>query len=244
MSCRYDLKVECGANSNRHRSRTPDACFFFADNLVVIDHSNDDVYILTLHEKDSPPTSWQEETEQKLLRLRTSSRKLDKQKLHPATVAQSKSTFVSDKSREDYLKDVQNCQKYIKDGESYELCLTTQIRKEVRDMHSLGLYLYLREKNPSPYAAWFNFSKQDLSICCSSPERFLRLDKNDILEAKPIKGTIARGSTPEEDEQLKLRLQYRYNNLNLYYRTIEYFMSTVLNLYAKTIFLKQRKGSG
>lgn len=29
-------------------------------------------------------------------------------------------------------------------------------------------------------------------VCCSSPERFLRLDSQRVLEARPIKGTAAR----------------------------------------------------
>lgn len=29
-------------------------------------------------------------------------------------------------------------------------------------------------------------------MCCSSPERFLRLDRNGTLEARPIKGTTRR----------------------------------------------------
>ncbi|KAJ4720812.1 Aminodeoxychorismate synthase, chloroplastic [Melia azedarach] len=205
----YNLKVECGALSNRHKGRTPDACFFFADNLVVIDHLYEDVYILSLHEENTPMSPWLDDTEQKLIGLRASStRQLKQQSLHAPTASSHKSAFISERSREGYVNDVESCLKYIKDGESYELCLTTQIRKQVGEIDSLGLYLHLREKNPAPYAAWLSFSKEDLCICCSSPERFLRLDKNDILEAKPIKGTIARGSTPEEDEQLKLRLQY------------------------------------
>ncbi len=30
------------------------------------------------------------------------------------------------------------------------------------------------------------------TICCSSPERFLRADRGGLLEARPIKGTAAR----------------------------------------------------
>ncbi|KAH9703654.1 Aminodeoxychorismate synthase [Citrus sinensis] len=205
----YNLKVECGASSNHHKSRTPDACFFFADNVVVIDHLYDDVYILSLNEENTPMSTWLDDTEQKLIGLRASStRQLEEQNLHAPTVSRNKSAFISEVSRGDYVNNVENCLKYIKDGESYELCLTTQLRKRIGEIDSLGLYLHLREKNPAPYAAWLSFSKEDLCICCSSPERFLRLDKNDLLEAKPIKGTIARGSTPEEDEQLKLQLQY------------------------------------
>ncbi|KAK9913250.1 hypothetical protein M0R45_037073 [Rubus argutus] len=205
----YNLKVECGVDSNRHRSRTPDACFFFADNLVVIDHCNDDVYILSIDEVCRPLTPWLDDTEQKLLNLKTSATGEGKKPTLPALrSSQCRGSFLADKSREAYIKDVDKCLEYIKDGESYELCLTTQMRKRIGDIDSLGLYLHLREKNPAPYAAWLNFSDDDLCICCSSPERFLRLDRNGVLEAKPIKGTVARGATPEEDEQRKLQLQY------------------------------------
>ncbi|OMO81246.1 ADC synthase [Corchorus olitorius] len=205
----YNLKVECGAACNSHKSTTPDACFFFADNLVVIDHHSDDVYILSLHEGNTTKTPWLDDTEQKLVNLKASvTRKLDEQSLQAVASSLRKEGFHPEKSRKEYVKDVEKCLKYIKDGESYELCLTTQIRKSIGKVDPLRLYLHLREKNPAPYAAWLNFSKQNLSICSSSPERFLRLDRNGILEAKPIKGTIARGATLEEDEQLKLQLQY------------------------------------
>ncbi|KAM1253035.1 hypothetical protein ACFX2J_040972 [Malus domestica] len=205
----YSLKFECGASSNYHKSRTPDACFFFADNLVVIDHCSDDVYILSINEERTSTTPWLDDTEQKLLRLKASATKEGEEpSLQALRSFQCQESFVVDKSREQYIKDVDKCLEYIKDGESYELCLTTQMRKRIGEMDSLGLYLHLREKNPAPYAAWLNFSKENLCVCCSSPERFLRLDRNGILEAKPIKGTIARGATLEEDEQRKLQLQY------------------------------------
>ncbi|GMN51099.1 hypothetical protein TIFTF001_020251 [Ficus carica] len=206
----YNLKVECGMVSNRHKSTTPDACFFFADNLIAIDHCNGDVYAMSLHEGSTTP-SWLEEMEQKLLDLEASvKRGIEEQTLQALRSSTSEVCFVCDKSREDYVKDIEKCLDYIKDGESYELCLTTQLRKRIGDIDSLGLYLHLREKNPAPYAAWLNFSRENLSICCSSPERFLRLDRNGVLEAKPIKGTMARGTTQEEDEQRKRQLQYRF----------------------------------
>lgn len=221
---RYSLKVECGVASNLHKSTMPDACFFFADNLVVVDHSNNDVYILSLENIDRPGStesgqransnSWLDGTEKQLLGLKaTSSTKSKDQNPSTATSTPCMEAFVVDKSKDQYMKDVEKCLEYIKDGESYELCLTTQMRKRVEEIDPVGLYLKLREKNPAPYAAWLNFSKENLSICCSSPERFLRLDGDGILEAKPIKGTIARGTTPEEDKQLRLQLQHRYKNI-------------------------------
>ncbi|GAV69983.1 GATase domain-containing protein/Chorismate_bind domain-containing protein/Anth_synt_I_N domain-containing protein [Cephalotus follicularis] len=211
----YNLKVECGAASNRHKSKNPDACFFFADNFIVIDHCHDDIYIMSVREEATAMTPWLDDTEQKLLNLNASGKKkleckkkLEEQTSQPASVFQGKTGFAAEKSREQYMKDVEKCMEYIKDGESYELCLTTQLRKQVEEINSLRLYLHLRDKNPAPYAAWLNFSRERLCICCSSPERFLRLDRNGMLEAKPIKGTISRGTTKEEDELLRLQLQY------------------------------------
>uniref|UniRef100_A0A0A9A1V8 aminodeoxychorismate synthase n=1 Tax=Arundo donax TaxID=35708 RepID=A0A0A9A1V8_ARUDO len=216
----YGLKVECDASSNKAKSSTPDACFFFADNVVVVDHSNGDVYILLLHDelsssnedgicRNSTHTYWLVETEKRLLRLGAMASGLQingKPLVRSSNV--NKQSFVVEKSKDQYVRDVQSCLDYIRDGESYELCLTTQMKRRVDYINALQLYLKLRKQNPAPYAAWLNFSAEDLSICCSSPERFLQLDRNGILEAKPIKGTIARGRTQEEDECLRLQLKY------------------------------------
>lgn len=204
----YGLKVECGVAYNRHKAGTPDACFFFADNVIVIDHSNDDIYILSVHDQSTTrKKTWLDDIEQKLISLKASAPKTFSSQIS-VHVAKNKTGFLSNKTREQYMEDVEKCQKFIKDGESYELCLTTQMRKKIRDIDLLGLYFHLRDKNPAPYAAWLNFSNQNLTICCSSPERFLRLDRHAILEAKPIKGTIARGLTPQEDELLRSQLQH------------------------------------
>ncbi|VVB01902.1 unnamed protein product [Arabis nemorensis] len=209
----YDIKVECGMPINRHKSKAPDACFFFVDNIVAIDHQLDDVYVLSLHEEGTAETSFLNDTEEKLISLRGSyTRNLKDQALPAIDSCQGKTSFVPDKSREQYIDDVESCMKCIKDGESYELCLTTQNRWKIGNTDPLGLYLHLRERNPAPYAAFLNFSNANLSLCCSSPERFLQLDRNGMLEAKPIKGTIARGSTPEEDELLKLQLKLSEKN--------------------------------
>ncbi|KAJ4792305.1 Anthranilate synthase component 1 [Rhynchospora pubera] len=203
----YGLKIECGASVNRHKSTTPDACLFFSDNLLVIDHTNGDVYLLAIRDSTNLSNQWLVETEKKLIRL-AARPKIMNIKFPSKTSPQRESSFIPEKSKTQYLRDVAKCLNFIRDGESYELCLTSQQRKRVGDIDKLGLYLKLREKNPAPYAAWLNFENEKLAVFCSSPERFLRLDRHGILEAKPIKGTISRGNTIEEDERLRLQLQY------------------------------------
>ncbi|PKU73215.1 Anthranilate synthase component I-1, chloroplastic [Dendrobium catenatum] len=220
---RYDLKIECGATSNSHKSVAPDACFFFADNLLVIDHSNDDVYILQVHDSSNLGTKlkspkgfdeepWLNKIEKKLFSLKSPTKVFNIQKSQAGLSIPYNRSFVVDKSKHQYMKDVEKCLELIRDGESYELCLTTQARMRVVNTDTLNFYLKLRKKNPAPYAAWMNFSMEELCICSSSPERFLQLDENGVLEAKPIKGTMARGTTTEEDECLRLQLQYSEKN--------------------------------
>ncbi|KAK8510174.1 hypothetical protein V6N12_008049 [Hibiscus sabdariffa] len=149
----YNLKVECGAASNAHKSTTPDACFFVADNLVVIDHHSDDVYVTSLHKGNTTKAQWLDDTEKKLVSLKGSATgKLDVRISKAAANSPHEAGFHSEKSREQYVSDIEKCLKYIKDGESYELGLTTQFRKFIGEVDPLRLYLHLREKNPAPYA--------------------------------------------------------------------------------------------
>ncbi|KAG0448771.1 hypothetical protein HPP92_027673 [Vanilla planifolia] len=130
--------------------------------------------------------SWLTQTEKKIRALKDTSRKMsDMLKSEEGFSTQSSGSFSVDKSKYQYMNDVKKCLELIRDGESYELCLTTQARKRV-----------------------FNINALDFS----SPERFLQLNEQGILEAKPIKGTIARGSTLEEDECLKLQLKHSEKN--------------------------------
>ncbi|KAH9614871.1 hypothetical protein KSS87_022461 [Heliosperma pusillum] len=205
----YNLKVECGAAFNTHESCFPDACLLFVDNFLAIDHLNGDIYIMSIHDETKTQSSWLDDMQQKLLNLKApASEVCQDHGLWPLVSSPFEAGFVTEKSRDQYLEDVEKCLRYIKDGESYELCFTTQMRKNIEELDPLSLYLKLREQNPAPYSAWLNFPNENLSICSSSPERFLRLDRDGVLEAKPIKGTISRSSTPEKDEQLKLQLRY------------------------------------
>ncbi|KAL6771710.1 ADC1 [Auxenochlorella protothecoides x Auxenochlorella symbiontica] len=93
---------------------------------------------------------------------------------------------------ERYLDNIRACLQAMHDGESYELCLTTQLTRQGAPP-AWPLYRTLRALNPAPYAAWLDFGAHGgPQICCSSPERFLRGDRGGVLEAKPIKGTAPR----------------------------------------------------
>ena len=62
-------------------------------------------------------------------------------------------------------------------------------------------FAYLRSITPVPYAALLRFEAAD--ILSASPERFLRVDADRVVESKPIKGTRPRGATAATDDALR-----------------------------------------
>ena len=95
---------------------------------------------------------------------------------------------------------VRASQHEIYEGNSYEVCLTAQTVARIQNPSpELFFELYRRQRahNAAPYAAYLRCG--DFSVLSSSPERFLSVDTHRNAQTKPIKGTIARGATPEED---------------------------------------------
>lgn len=101
---------------------------------------------------------------------------------------------------EAYMDAVRASQHEIYEGNSYEVCLTAQTNARIPNPSpDLFFELYRRQRahNAAPYAAYLRCG--DFSVLSSSPERFLSVDTHRNAQTKPIKGTIARGATPEED---------------------------------------------
>lgn len=101
---------------------------------------------------------------------------------------------------EAYMDSVRASQHEIYEGNSYEVCLTAQTNARIPNPSpELFFELYRRQRahNSAPYAAYLRCG--DFSVLSSSPERFLSVDTHRNAQTKPIKGTVPRGATPEED---------------------------------------------
>lgn len=101
---------------------------------------------------------------------------------------------------EAYMDSVRASQHEIYEGNSYEVCLTAQTVARIQNASpELFFELYRRQRahNAAPYAAYLRCG--DFSVLSSSPERFLSVDTHRNAQTKPIKGTVPRGATPEED---------------------------------------------
>ncbi|BCM89883.1 aminodeoxychorismate synthase component 1 [Abditibacteriota bacterium] len=109
-----------------------------------------------------------------------------------------------EKTRHFYTSGVERIKEYIAAGDIYQANLTH--RFELESSYSpRHIYEQLRALGPAPRGALLEWS--DFAVVSNSPETFLSFHER-VLESKPIKGTIARGSTPEEDKQLQAQLSH------------------------------------
>ncbi len=92
-----------------------------------------------------------------------------------------------------YLKKIADCLEAIRAGESYEICLTNQLRGTC-SWAALDYFEALRAANPAPFSAYIQHP--DLQVACSSPELFLNVTASGRVTSKPIKGTLARSADP------------------------------------------------
>ncbi|HEU4805107.1 MAG TPA: anthranilate synthase component I family protein, partial [Nitrobacter sp.] len=94
---------------------------------------------------------------------------------------------------------VARCLDLIAQGETYQVCLTNELSCTAT-VEPLRVYLTMRRVNPAPFAAFLKWPGG--AVLSASPERFLAVDADGNIEAKPIKGTVRRDADPLEDKRL------------------------------------------
>jgi aminodeoxychorismate synthase component I len=98
-----------------------------------------------------------------------------------------------------YMDAVRKAREHIFAGDVFEVCLTHRFESDFA-ADAFDLYTELRRINPAPFASYLNLP--GVKIVSSSPERFLRLERDRKCTSRPIKGTRPRGQTPGEDQAL------------------------------------------
>jgi para-aminobenzoate synthetase len=201
----HELKSECG-HAPGHPTDRPDAAFILSDRLVAFDHEEEQTYLLCLHEpgREEEAEAWLEAIASRLLAVAAGREPQSGPTCNEGPDCGSLPSALSlGRSREQYLADIETCLDHLREGESYEICLTNQLRFDAH-IDPLDLYRHLRRVNPAPFAAYLRFG--DLAVLSSSPERFLGVSRDGEAEARPIKGTSRRGANPEEDAALAAAL--------------------------------------
>lgn len=210
----YELKRETGGSDTA--AGTPDAAMIFAGRGLVFDHAEGCIYLLTLDDggvsgvdsggkrgcdgDNGESGPWLDEAAARIERLAAAPPS------HPSPATTKAPEFGIRNSRQDYLERIGTAQREITDGNSYEICLTTQLH--ARPAHPVDpweTYLQIRRHNPAPFAAYLSFG--DLHVASTSPERFLSLSPEGAIRAEPIKGTRRRHRDPARDTDIRRELQ-------------------------------------
>jgi para-aminobenzoate synthetase component I len=103
--------------------------------------------------------------------------------------------LTSNFSRDEYLASVRRVVEYIRAGDVFQVNLSQRLLHPA-ECPSVELYLRLRERNPAPFAGYFDGG--DFQVCSASPERFVSVRKG-LVVTRPIKGTRQRTRRPEAD---------------------------------------------
>ena len=120
-----------------------------------------------------------------------------KQSWQPGTFCTDGTGLVSSFGKPEYLSAVSKIIAHLRQGDIYQANLSQRFESDFSG-DAYALFLKLFEKNPAPFFAFIQAG--DHQVVSTSPERFLKVE-NQTVETRPIKGTIARGDTPEQDRE-------------------------------------------
>jgi para-aminobenzoate synthetase len=201
----YELKQELEGQATSV-ARTPDATWLRIDRFIAFDHAQQRTWLVCLDGAAILPdnAAWLDALAQRLQAPfpstapagAPSDAQVDAQVDTPATAPGMLDWLTPLPA---YRELILRCQEQILQGESYELCLTNELRAPGR-MDALEVYRRLRLRNPAPYAAFLHTERLD--ILCASPELFLSVATDGTVDTKPIKGTAARSADLEEDGRI------------------------------------------
>jgi len=105
--------------------------------------------------------------------------------------------FKSSFTKDEYIRAVEKIIQYLTAGDIYQANLSQRFETGFTG-DAYALFLKLFQRNPASFFSYIHAG--DHKIVSTSPERFIKLDGRRV-ESRPIKGTIARGSTPGQDRK-------------------------------------------
>ncbi|KAF8420116.1 putative anthranilate synthase component I [Tirmania nivea] len=106
--------------------------------------------------------------------------------------------YTSNIGREGYEKHVTTLKHHITQGDIIQ-AVPSQRFSRPTSLHPFNIYSHLRTVNPSPYL--FYIDCQEFQIVGASPELLVKSENGKII-THPIAGTVKRGKTSEEDDEL------------------------------------------
>lgn len=174
----------------------PDFFFTFSDTFIIEDHLNGELSLVLL---DTNLSTHSVEEREKAVADELSS--VSQKGVYPEEIEENVE-IKSHITRSEYLERIRTIQDYIRAGDVYQVNFTYPLSMECT-LPSPELFTRYLHKNPVDFSAYLNLDH--LEILSISPECFFTLHNNKV-RSYPIKGTIGRGKTKEQDTLLRKQL--------------------------------------
>ena len=171
----------------------PDCFMGFYDGIIILDHLEQKLYLSTL----GIVANECDRIEYLESKLRQGLKTVDDRLIPNIPPIWEETEIRSNFTRDEYMDALDRIHEYIRLGDIYQVNLTQRFEADMQ-CDPQTLYQVLRKINPAPFASIVEFGEG--TIVSSSPERYLKL-REKMMQTRPIKGTMPRGSTSEEDQK-------------------------------------------
>lgn len=199
----YEMRAETSDFSPAHfdklplNSTVPDAALIFCARAIIFDHTRRVATSLELTRHDESPSFLVADDDVRkaidvVAHAAAAGRDAGYNDIDGAFFESMK--FAPNMHKRSYSRRAHEALEAISKGDSYEVCLTaTFIADFVNGPPILDWYRLLRRNNRAPRSAFLDLRPfRDVVIASSSPECFLKVGSDGMVEAKPIKGTAPR----------------------------------------------------
>ena len=199
----YELHAQTMGTGLARQSQHPDAALAWVDRAIAFDHAAGTMRLLALGKAWAGELGqWRDAMLASLRRIESGPARVE-QSRRPSTARGAATSIEWADSDEEYVAKVRACQEAIRDGDAYQLCLTTRV-SVTGSWDPAELYLDLRQTSPTHHGAYLRFG--DVCVLSATPEQFLSITPDGVIETKPIKGTRPRGGNTTEDARLRAEL--------------------------------------
>lgn len=168
------------------------------DKVIAYDNLTQKIFVIINIKTDKLETNYKKGIEdiEIIIDLIKKGKKFDKQKNI------LKTNFKTIFTKEEFMEKVDNCKKYIYEGDIFQVVPSNRVYAEFSGS-LYDTFDILRKTNPSPYMFYLNI--EDLEIAGASPETLVKLEK-EIVYTYPLAGTRRRGIDEQEDKLLEKEL--------------------------------------
>ena len=183
-----------------------DAVFFLTDTILIFDHVNHTIKIVTNVILPKVKLNQQAKTRvynEAVSKIEEIQREFASPLKEEIPIAGKKSAKVfSNFKKADFQDIVTKAKKYIRDGDIIQVVLSQRFGVKIA-RPPFEIYRNLRSLNPSPYMYFLKL--KDVALVGSSPEMLVRCEDG-VISTRPIAGTRPRGKSEEEDKRLAIEL--------------------------------------